>query len=200
MIQEFYIREEAELESRGPYAREALGELIKKGEISLRTLYYDAETETWRPFGKDPELKKLFSGKAANAIILQRLVGFSLFIMGLAILLPCFLATPWHGSREIMEGFYDDPIRLLGAISICVAFPWFFLKKAFVWPLRALLVIAWGIMGILSCRGESNILITFAVVLTVLIVASCLKKGKIMISLLSVGAATAVIALILQII
>lgn len=56
--QEFYIRNENENEARGPFNLEQLITLIDSNQITLETLYYDANTEQWASIDSNEELKK----------------------------------------------------------------------------------------------------------------------------------------------
>lgn len=56
--QEFYIRNESENEARGPFNLEQLITLIDSNQITLETLYYDANTEQWATIDSNEELKK----------------------------------------------------------------------------------------------------------------------------------------------
>ena len=55
--QEFYIRNEAETEARGPFNIEQLVSLAAAGQVTYETLCYDAATEAWAPLGNNEELK-----------------------------------------------------------------------------------------------------------------------------------------------
>lgn len=56
--QEFYIRNESENEARGPFNLEQLITLIDSNQITLETLFYDANTEQWAAIGSNEELKQ----------------------------------------------------------------------------------------------------------------------------------------------
>lgn len=55
--QEYYIRNEAETEARGPFNIEQLVSLAAAGQVTLETLCYDAVTEAWTPLSTNAELK-----------------------------------------------------------------------------------------------------------------------------------------------
>jgi GYF domain 2 len=55
--QEFYIRNEAETEARGPFNIEQLVSLAAAGQVTNETLCYDAATEAWGPLANNQELK-----------------------------------------------------------------------------------------------------------------------------------------------
>lgn len=55
--QEFYIRNEADTEARGPFNLEQLSSLIDSGQLTPATLYYDATTEQWTAVEANPELR-----------------------------------------------------------------------------------------------------------------------------------------------
>ncbi len=55
--EEFYIRNESETEARGPFNLEQLISLIDSNQITLETLFYDANTEQWAAIGSNEELK-----------------------------------------------------------------------------------------------------------------------------------------------
>jgi hypothetical protein len=55
--QEFYIRNESETESRGPFTIEQLISLAEAGQVTDATLCYDAVTEQWTPLGSNESLK-----------------------------------------------------------------------------------------------------------------------------------------------
>lgn len=55
--QEFYIRNEAETEARGPFNIEQLISLAAAGQVTNETLCYDATTEAWAPLASNEELK-----------------------------------------------------------------------------------------------------------------------------------------------
>jgi len=65
--EEFYIRNEAETEARGPFNLEQVVSLVDAGQVTAETLFYDATTEQWVAIGSDeavkaavfPEKKKL---------------------------------------------------------------------------------------------------------------------------------------------
>lgn len=55
--QEYYIRNEAETEARGPFNIEQLVSLAAAGQVTTETLCYDAVTEAWTPLSTNAELK-----------------------------------------------------------------------------------------------------------------------------------------------
>jgi GYF domain 2 len=55
--QEFYIRNEAETEARGPFNIEQLVSLAAAGQVTNETLCYDAATEAWVPLATNEELR-----------------------------------------------------------------------------------------------------------------------------------------------
>jgi hypothetical protein len=55
--QEFYIRNEAETEARGPFNIEQLVSLAAAGQVTNETLCYDATTEAWAPLASNEELR-----------------------------------------------------------------------------------------------------------------------------------------------
>jgi hypothetical protein len=55
--QEFYIREAAETEARGPFNLEQMLSLIETGGVTEATLFYDAGSEKWVAIGDSPEVK-----------------------------------------------------------------------------------------------------------------------------------------------
>ncbi|MEO7415273.1 MAG: DUF4339 domain-containing protein [Opitutaceae bacterium] len=55
--QEFYIRNEAETDARGPFNLEQLVSLAAAGQLTNETLCYDATTEAWAPLGNNDSLK-----------------------------------------------------------------------------------------------------------------------------------------------
>jgi hypothetical protein len=55
--QEFYIRNEQDTEARGPFTIEQLSSLTDSGQVSVATLYYDANTEQWVAIDSSAELK-----------------------------------------------------------------------------------------------------------------------------------------------
>lgn len=55
--QEFYIRNEAETDARGPFNIEQLVSLAAAGQVTNETLCYDATTEAWAPLSSNEELR-----------------------------------------------------------------------------------------------------------------------------------------------
>jgi hypothetical protein len=55
--QEFYIREASENEARGPFNLEQLVSLAETGQVTIETLWYDANIEDWSLIGANDELK-----------------------------------------------------------------------------------------------------------------------------------------------
>lgn len=57
--QEFYVRNPAETEARGPFNLEQLISLAEAGHVTFDTLCYDATTENWTTLGSNPELRTI---------------------------------------------------------------------------------------------------------------------------------------------
>ncbi len=55
--QEFYVRNPAETEARGPFNLEQLISLAEAGHVTFDTLCYDPTTENWTTLGSNHELK-----------------------------------------------------------------------------------------------------------------------------------------------
>lgn len=55
--QEFYIRNEADTEARGPFNFEQLSSLADSGQVTPATLFYDATTEQWTTIESNADLK-----------------------------------------------------------------------------------------------------------------------------------------------
>jgi hypothetical protein len=55
--QKFYIREASETEARGPYNLEQLVSLAETGQVTVQTLWYDANLEDWAVIGGNDKLK-----------------------------------------------------------------------------------------------------------------------------------------------
>jgi hypothetical protein len=56
--QEFYIRNEAETEARGPFNLDQVMSLAEAGQVTAETRFYDATTEQWVAIGGDEEVKE----------------------------------------------------------------------------------------------------------------------------------------------
>ena len=56
--QEFYIREAAENEARGPFNMEQLVSLAETGQVTTETLWYDPTVESWAVIGTNDGLKE----------------------------------------------------------------------------------------------------------------------------------------------
>ena len=57
-MQEIYIRNPSDTESRGPFNQEQLSSLIDAGQITADTLFYDTATEQWVAIGTNAALKE----------------------------------------------------------------------------------------------------------------------------------------------
>ncbi len=57
--QEYYIREAAETEARGPFNLEQLVSLAETGQVTVDTLWYDPALEDWAVIGASDEMKGL---------------------------------------------------------------------------------------------------------------------------------------------
>ena len=57
--QEYYIREAAETEARGPFNLEQLVSLAETGQVTVDTLWYDPALEDWAVIGASDEIKGL---------------------------------------------------------------------------------------------------------------------------------------------
>jgi hypothetical protein len=55
--QEYYIREAAETEARGPFNLEQLASLADTGQVTSETLWYDPAVEDWALIGNNDDLK-----------------------------------------------------------------------------------------------------------------------------------------------
>ncbi len=55
--QEYYIREAAENEARGPFNQEQLVSLAETGQVTAETLWYDPTVEDWAPIGTNEQLR-----------------------------------------------------------------------------------------------------------------------------------------------
>ncbi len=55
--QEYYVRNPADTEARGPYTLEQIKSQAEIGQVTPETLYYDANAEQWVVIGSNAELK-----------------------------------------------------------------------------------------------------------------------------------------------
>lgn len=55
-MQEYYIRQEGDEDSRGPFTLDQLASLVEAGQVSRQTYYYDSISEKWVEIQSNPEL------------------------------------------------------------------------------------------------------------------------------------------------
>ena len=55
-MQEYYIRQEGDEDSRGPFTLDQLASLVEAGQVSRQTYYYDSISEKWVELQSNPEL------------------------------------------------------------------------------------------------------------------------------------------------
>ena len=55
-MQEYYIRQEGDEDSRGPFTLDQLASLVEAGQVSRQTFYYDSISEKWVEIQSNPEL------------------------------------------------------------------------------------------------------------------------------------------------
>jgi len=74
-MQEYYIRQEGDEDSRGPFTLDQLASLVEAGQVSRQTYYYDSISEKWVEIQSNSELiaalfptKKKLSMKAKEHI------------------------------------------------------------------------------------------------------------------------------------
>lgn len=74
-MQEYYIRQEGDEDSRGPFTLDQLASLVEAGQVYRQTYYYDSISEKWVEIQSNPELiaalfptKKKLSMKAKEHI------------------------------------------------------------------------------------------------------------------------------------
>ena len=67
--QEFYIRSASETEARGPFSVEQLVSLAETGQVTLETLYYDANAEKWIVIGENTEVHTLVFPEKKKLVI-----------------------------------------------------------------------------------------------------------------------------------
>lgn len=186
---EYYIRQPADTESHGPFTLEQLSDLAKTGGLNANTLYFDANTDQWRPIAEAPELAALLpadvraqtaaalsaaasasataSASAPAASLAPKLLVALLAASALALLFPAFLAD--DKSASVFEKLQIYPYLWLGALDLILALCCFAFGARFFPVIRIRAGLGIGFLGALFWL-QANI----GALVAALLVAVCL--------------------------